>query len=382
MFDLIDTKDLVTSLIVAAILGLVGLAWKRARSFKRVPKRSTYRSAIGEGLEFGDLHIEDWMLLDGLSPDGMEFLIDVDRDKPELPDDLRALRGELEVINERNRRHGFKPVCFNGPVLSLRSFQIMRADDANETNMCRVVVSPNEYFNFLAGLGSLDRKLPGSSLTVREKYYSGIDPRSIRAPFLHGVFGINISVFTSDGYLLMVRRSDAVAAGRGEYNSAVDEGFRPDKDFENGRPSFMANVIRGLEEELHIFPEDFLSRPVLSSLGYSKWYAQYGIGGHVLLKLTLAEVKKRFKIAKDGRHEAEELVAIPATAQALSAFLVRMPPADSFISFGLASCLLALVATRFASRKEMVSAFTGVAFKKGAFLSPGPQFKPRIDTYQ
>jgi hypothetical protein len=330
-------------------------------------------------LRIGDLVVEDWTILDGLSPGGINVRARIQSEDVELPDDLREIRRSIERdIAEQNRNN--LPSPYNGERFAITQIGFHRANDQDETNTCHIGFKYSDYFNFLATSGALESVLPSTGETVRAKYYSNVIPGVIEHDYLYNSFGINLAVVTNDERLVVVRRNAALDMNGGILNSSVNEGISRQLDLAADRNlDFCFTAFRGLMEELGV-ESDAVRELNLTSIGYSDKFCQYGALGHALLSISSDEVAARIALSKDGSFEIGRDIAtegpggsqarhsvyfIEHTPAALSEFLLEHR--EHITSGGLCCFLTSLLSCGY-SLGQVGRPFKGDAWKNSSWL--------------
>lgn len=371
----------IVTLVLGVILSSFAKEWGLDEAFRRLKKHFNSivpPSAVSASthLHLGNLQITDWDILDGFSNRGMRVITVVDESDVNLPDDLKVLRKQIESelqqkaldrvrAADAGERYALVGLCFN------------RADDRFESNTCRLDLKHSDYLNFLATSGSLDRKIPTDARTVREKYFSNIDPRIIEQGFLFHSFGVNIAVVTSDNQLVMIRRSKNVAVLPGVFNSSVNEGLSRGLDLELDRSVSIQNVgLRGLHEELRVEADEVVEYK-LTSIGFSRKWCQYGALGYARLSITFETLTKRLAISKDATFEIDSvqtegktiyaIYGIENSPRAFAAFLEKNNA--NITSWGLCCYLLSFLSTGPFTFGDLEKCFREAHWKDTSFVA-------------
>jgi len=332
------------------------------------------QTGISPYLTVGKLTIEDWEILDGLFPGGIKFITKVEPTDVQLPEDLKAIRREIEKEIEKKKQKNI-PTPYNGKHYALVDCNFHRHDDSMETNTCYLSFKYSEYFNFLATSESLDKNIPNENITVREKYYKYAKPTDIKHEFLYNSLGVNLAVITKDQKLVIVKRGKSVDVLPGIFSSSMNEGISRDLDQETNRGIDIHHLAyRGLKEELGIDKGD-IRELCLSSMGFSRKWCQHGILGHALLNIKFDELKKLLPVSKDACFEIESnpvrsneslfmIFGVPFRPQAFAEFLKQGIP---FTSWGLCCFILSFLATDF-THSDLDHAFSDDCWKDTSFI--------------
>lgn len=318
----------------------------------------------------GDLVIPGFHLLDGISPQGIDFVVTSEQSFAYLPDELRPLRRELE---EQYRRRGAKGgnIPYNAETTALKSFHFTRSEDGSEKPICRQTVQRNEYFNIMAVHTNLSAIIPGTAMSVRDRYFKDRDPRIIEHPALFTAFPVNLAIITADDRLLVVRRSETVALNPGAYDSSVDEAVHTVKDRDSaGILRYDSAGRRALVDELGI-ESDKIADLKFTAVGYDYRSHEYAILGHARLSISYEAVMHRLHTARDSAYEIAisnnkhfEVTGVPFEPFALSRFLQQHLTAERpIVSYGLACYLVAFLSQGY-THASLDRPFRGDFFKR------------------
>lgn len=112
---------------------------------------------------------------------------------------------------------------------------------------------------------------------------SGDSWRNVRASFSHG-FGLNATIETADGEILLTRRGGRTSQQQGRLHIAVNEGMRPDDLDHSGSPDPVRALLRGCHEELglSITPEQVAVHSLILDVARYEW----GLLCHIDLRGT------------------------------------------------------------------------------------------------
>ncbi|PPL17340.1 hypothetical protein [Microterricola pindariensis] len=123
-------------------------------------------------------------------------------------------------------------------------------------------------------------------------------------PGMLGAIGLNATVITSDGYLVLAKRSRHASSGRNGYHISVNEGMLPSDAKWNGKVDPIAALLRGLEEELGVSHVE-RSAVRLHTVMYDVRRYQLGLLAHIdlstsdaHLEWTAAAIRTRFNTAQ------------------------------------------------------------------------------------
>lgn len=264
---------------------------------------------------------------------------------PELQDLADRKRDELEGL----QRAGDESI-WNGKRFSLQAFQPTR-DAAEEREGVRFDFRLTDYATYLAITAHMHsegvRGRSGKVRTIAQQYYR-FDPAVPVTAVTHS-FGVTLAVVTKDisPKLIVLRRGGKVARSKHKFHASVGEGMQYPMDLrEDGHPSFLKTVSRGLDEELGI-PVCELGDPrryvQFLNFGVLESISEYGLIGRVLLPAPAALVERWFHDrAKDRDLEStHELFFVGYDLDTVSQFLATHGP---WTHHGLAAIYFSLVA--------------------------------------
>lgn len=132
-------------------------------------------------------------------------------------------------------------------------------------------------------------------------------------------FGVNLTVETSDGQVLLVRRSAVNESSVGQLSVSVSENSNVG-DVRDGVFDPSVTGVRGLEEELGLVVSDLSEPLAFHSLIVQVPDGQFSLSGHAVTDLTTSEVLQRHRNAGDA-HEAAGFVVIDFTPRAVEELL-------------------------------------------------------------
>jgi hypothetical protein len=245
---------LVAGAVLGVVFGAVAEDWLKTR-ISRVGRRLRHKSqgnptAFGNSFRLGPL-VTDCVIVEGDGGaviDEASIYVAVNPKLVELPDELRPWLHEVEVQQEALRAEG-RPHAWNGENYALERLSIAR-NPVDERPELFVRLRHADFYTTLAAQ-QLDRVLP-SGLTVRQKYVEG--KRLADVPtFLSCSLSASMAVVTSDGQLLLSKRSEDVSLFPGLWGASATEGVSRTIDSQGrGAPNLYDVARRGLSEELAI----------------------------------------------------------------------------------------------------------------------------------
>jgi|GEM_PF-2762329 len=367
--------DFLTIPIVKEIFKFFGFdddARKQLKNWRASLGRPQYFHQMPD-LRYGQLTISDWVVMEGVFPEGIAINAVVDDNVPlQLPPGFEAHKAAFLRVNGERQEKQLEPNFYNGPLISMYSFYPVRSEDKHERPIFRIKATHSGFMDYACTIASLDGPLYEGSGTVRENFFPNWDGEvSAKLPGM-GCPGLTLAVITRDERMIMVKRGPNVSVAAGAWHCSVDEGVRPE-DAVDGKVDYVRVAYRGLKRELGIEAKAVSEPPKITSMGYSRGMVQYGAIGHVFLDVLLKDVMADISKAKEGR-ENEAWKAIPFTPKALSKELKRMiKDAEPAIpSFGLATLIMALHGSRRYTLSQVHDHFNDKAFLHSDLVFPRP----------
>lgn len=187
-------------------------------------------------------------------------------------------------------------------------------------------------------------------------------------PSLSHSFGLNATLETCDGRLVLARRGGWTDSYHGARHIAVNEGM-DDRDVDGRRPSLLACLRRGAQEELGI--EIPATSVVLHTLTLTFSVYQWGMLGHIDLRdsdvsfRTLIDLRQAGQATDD--HEQAELFSIPFEPDAVHELLTQPVP---WVPWGALNLVLS-TSLRFPSEsRRLFTALTDGSTRFPMFQQP------------
>lgn len=185
-----------------------------------------------------------------------------------------------------------------------------------------------------------------SELALDERLRMAMD--GIPATYLH-TFGVNCTVETRDGRMVLVRRSAINESTVGQLSISVSENSNTG-DVRGGVFDPSVTLLRGLEEELGLLPVDLAEAPLFHSLVAQVPDGQISLAAHVRTTLTASDVLARQLLASDAA-EAGGIVTVPFNPETIERLIEEH---DAWVPWALPALAGAL-------RVRFGAAATGVA---------------------
>ena len=241
-----------------------------------------------------------------------DIVCHLDSDQLELPHDLRQLKEKITHQQEEITKTQGHPNYYNGPMVAFIDYRITRTA-IYEDPLLYLRFIPTDYYSFLATAMSLRDSLPdenGLSTTVFEKYLSKTNYKK-PTPFLATSFGVNLSVITNDGYLVIGKRGhQGISHYRDHYQVPICESVHTIMDARDSSSIDIYNTARrGAKEELGIDVQSKEIR-IFSLCVDTTWYL-YGVTG-VIFSDTYSrhDIISRRSVGIKDKWETSELLFI------------------------------------------------------------------------
>lgn len=244
-----------------------------------------------------------------------------------LPQELEEIRNRIAEQEAVKKKSG-EPYMWNTKSYALKRFTRGRTDDEENLEI-NLWFGPTDYFTYRAtnvGLDSeyvlaLDRSRP---VSLREKYFPDVvwsSPSLQPVPFFGSGFGMNCCLISGENKMILVKRSDEVATGKGLYSIAINETLqRPvDRSNHDDAPDPYRAIIRGAAEELGLeLPNTAIT---FFTFNVTTTPSTWGIHGMARTKDNAQEIiDSRGRIAKD-RWESKEIIPIDFEVKAVLEFV-------------------------------------------------------------
>jgi hypothetical protein len=260
--------------------------------------------------------IARWVVVEGSSSDPYtpdNVVCQLDPRPLQLPED--RLKKKLEI--EREQAH-IKKITghekyHNGPTVALEGIGRGQIGPTEEPFLV-LRLRPSDYYNFLATSISLnDVVLPTNKnkITVRDKYLRNQSFKSPMPEFA-AALSVNLSLITSDGYILATKRAiEGIGGYQGHVAPAINECINLISDRSaSGTLSLLATVQRGASSELNIDVSD--DEVLFFTVGVDPQWYFWGVTGLVRSKsFTRADLLSRRSVGSKENWEASELYFLP-----------------------------------------------------------------------
>jgi hypothetical protein len=217
----------------------------------------------------------------GIDPARMQTVLRPYRSPRELVPTARLLGADVEEdaeaqVAEQRLRLEAAADAWNGSSLALRELDIAREGPFEEPALT-LTFEPSEH----AAAQAFAQLWRASG--VDHESLSGDMLRTVCPAFSH-TFGLNATVESADGQVLLTRRGARTRQQQGRLHISVNEGMRPDDLDERGNPDPLRALLRGCHEELglSIPPEQVTMHTLVLDVTRYEW----ALLGHVDLRGT------------------------------------------------------------------------------------------------
>ncbi len=296
-----------------------------------------------------------WVIIEGSSSDpytSSNVVCQIDPTPIALPPDLQQRMNAIEEQQAELEKGGKPREFHNGPITALASIGRGQLGYTEEPFLI-LRLRPTDYYTYLATTMSLDLKTQteqGRETTIRDKYLCNLR-YEVPIPEFAGGFGVNLSVITSDGFIIVAKRAmEGIAPYPGYICAAINECMNPILDRNvNGALSLVVTAQRGANYELNIeITEDEVS---FFTLGVDPQNYQYVISGLIRSKsFSRDDIISRRSIGSKERWETQQLNFLPHDLDKIAKFLQDTSRTEKWIPTGFA-CLVQTLMSEFGIRK-------------------------------
>lgn len=305
-------------------------------------------SVAQDEFRIGKWHI-GWVTVEGSSSDPYtpnNTICQVDprplilpSDRQQKKDNIEEIQAQLEIENGRREFH-------NGPTVALEGIGRGQIGYTEEPFLI-LRLRPSDYYTFLATAMSLDEVIDPDSrekTTVRDRYLHNLN-YSAPIPEFASTLSINLSLITSDGFIVVSKRaSEGIGGYAGYFAPPINECINPISDRSaNGALSLFITAQRGASHELNIeITEDEL---VFFTVGVDTHHYFYGMTGLIRSKsFTRDDILARRSLGSKERWEAEELKFLPHNVERVSEFMRETTKTDKWNPEGIVCLTQTLIA--------------------------------------
>ena len=304
-------------IITIVIEAITGNTWGLFLRQRFQPEKSLKKDfeTHDDLLRFGDeaLYIvefvpDGWETNNITLKQGPEFRIEdtlASGNQVNLPDSIHSIVGAIEV--ERTRLETSAGGWWNGKTLAVDEIQIGRIG-VHETPTLTITTSPSDHASSVVCSNIWQKRYDSGQINLPSNLV-GINPGMI-----HDI-GLNATLVTDDGKLILVKRSPHTDSGRSGWHISVGEGMQINDKNDTGAPDPYVGLVRGVREELGIQID--VSNIKFHTAMFDMRRYQFGLLVHIDLSgtgITAAEVvaARKLGLSKD-RFENTEIEIIPWT---------------------------------------------------------------------
>lgn len=309
-------------------------------------KLDTVRAAYYE-FRLGKWHAK-WVVVEGSSADPYttsNVVCQFDPTPLELRDDCEERKQLIEQEQQEKEKADGTREFFNGPTVALAGVGRGQIGPIEEPFLV-LRIRPSDYYTFLATSYSVNDYTTdenGNQVLVRDKYLKNIDFHE-PLPEFASALAINLSLITSDGYIVVAKRSSEGIGGYAGYIApAINECINPVADRSaSGTVSAFAAARRGASHELNID----ISKEEVSffTLGVDpKWYF-WGLTGIVRTKnFSRADILARRSVGSKEAWETSEIYFLPHNPDNIAKFMHEISKTEKWQPIGIVCIVQTLI---------------------------------------
>ena len=238
-----------------------------------------------------------------------------------LPQEFQERKERIAREQEKREEQGNSDQ-WNGERYNLVKFNISR-DPANEDMTLGLWFRPSDYYTFLATSAAVQEP------EIRKKYLEDVEWDEAIPLFAHS-FSVLLTVLTSDGQTILVKRGKGLGCRPNTYDVSVAEGLSRsmDRSTISQAPDIHRCAARGLAEELGLHaPADFsLSDIQLTTFAVDTEYAMWSLFGLVKVERRLEEVLEAMRRRARDKFEQQRIFHMPFTPEEVVAFVFEHQP--------------------------------------------------------
>lgn len=252
-----------------------------------------------------------------------------------LPPDLEQLRAAfLEDWEQRNQR-GETHLPFNSQMYKLVEFDVgfRQMVDGEEVPVLRLRFGPTDYFTQI--VTDLNSTNP-----ARNRYAEAASLTEKPVAAFSSILGVNLSLVTADGYLIVSERSKHAYLASGRLHTSVAENIlRPVDVGIDGAPDPFRVAARGADEELGIHLD--AQSLEFGAFGVEPTLCQYSLFAAQRIPQTRDEILKLRSVgAPKDKWESTRLLFVPFTPNDIAAFVTDTT--ERWLPIGLAAVIMGL----------------------------------------
>jgi len=266
-----------------------------------------------------------WVIIEGSSSDPYipnNVVCQVDPTPLMLPPDRQRKKEQIEETQAQREKDHKSREFHNGATVALAGVGRGQMGYTEEPFL-RLRLRPSDYYTFLATAMSLDEVIATGgegSITIRDKYLRNLNYKSPIPEFASAV-SINLSLITSDGFIVVSKRASEGIGGYQDYLAPpINECINPVADSISGTVSLLATARRGATQELNIeITEDEL---VFFTVGVDTHWYFYAVTGLIRSKsFSRDDILGRRSLGSKERWESTQLYFLPHDLEEAARFM-------------------------------------------------------------
>lgn len=290
-----------------------------------------------------------WVVVEGSSSDpytASNVICQFDPRPLTLPPDRQTKKEQIEQIQAKIEKSNGRREFHNGPTVALAGMGRGQIGDMEEPILI-LRLRPSDYYTFLATSISLNDKIKtnqGTEVTVRERYLRSLQFNT-PLPEFASALAINLSLITSDGFIVVSKRAtDGIGGYAGYMAPAINECINPVSDRSvHGTLSLSATAQRGASHEHNIeITDDELS---FFTVGVDpKWYF-WGVTGLIRSKtFSRADILSRRSIGSKEQWESDNIYFLPHNPDSIAKFMSDISESERWQPIGVVCLVQTMVA--------------------------------------
>jgi hypothetical protein len=308
-------------------------------------------SVAQDEFRIGKWHI-GWVTIEGSSsdpytPNNVVCQVDprplvLPPDRQQKKDSIEETQAQLEKVNQKREFH-------NGPTVALEGIGRGQIGYTEEPFLI-LRLRPSDYYTFLATAMSLDEVITDQGkTTVRDKYLRDLNYWA-PIPEFASALSINLSLITSDGFIVVSKRAtEGIGGYQGYWAPPINECVNPVSDRSaSGTVSLFITAQRGASQELNIeITEDEL---IFFTVGVDTHHYFYDVTGLIRSKsFTRDDIRARRSLGSKERWETEELKFLPHNVERVAEFMRETTKTDRWNPEGIV-CLTQTLIVEFGAK--------------------------------
>jgi hypothetical protein len=235
-------------------------------------------------------------------------------------EEVMQAKRQIQQEQEEKQQNG-ELYQWNGEKYHLSKIVVSR-EPIHESMTLGLWFKPRDHYTGLATRRCLDNP------DFRKKYVP--DDWSTPVTGFSCSMGVDITVISSDGYVLLTQRGQNQSVHQNMFHCSVSEAVSPsfDRSTTGQAPDLYRCACRGLAEELGFQePVDFSSSDILFlSFSVDTHYALYGLRGMVKANKGAEEILRNWDAGVKDKMENKKIFAVPFTPEEVCSFVFSHEP--------------------------------------------------------